>query len=80
MTQDKPKRSGQEHIYRIKVKETLNHPIVEWFDALTILPLENGETLMVGLIVDQVALRSLLEHLWNLNLTIISIERIGNEN
>ncbi len=65
--------------YRILVNETFDHHIGGWFGDLTILPQENGMTILVGTFADQSALRGLLEQLWNLNITVISVERIDNE-
>ena len=73
------KESYQGKTYHIKVKETLDHPITDWFGNLTLIPQENGETLLVGSFTDQPALRGFLEQLWNLNITVISLERIENE-
>jgi hypothetical protein len=66
--------------YHIKVKETLDHHITDWFGNLTLIPQENGETLLVGSFTDQPALRGFLEQLWNLNITILSVECIKVKN
>jgi len=74
------KESGQENTYCIRVKETLDQRITDWFSELTLTTLEDGKTLLVGPFNDQSALRGLLEQLWNLNITVLSVERIENEN
>ena len=74
------KESGKENTYRIRVKETLDQRITDWFSDLTLTTLEDGKTLLVGPFTDQSALRGLLEQLWNLNITVLSVERIENEN
>ena len=71
--------SGQSNIYRIRVKETIDHPIASWMETLSFIPQENGETLLVGWFTDQPALRGFLDQLWNLNITLITVERIENE-
>jgi hypothetical protein len=63
-------------IYHIRVRETLDPQFSGWLEDLTLVPQENGETLLVGTFADQPALRGFLEQLWNLNITIISVERI----
>jgi hypothetical protein len=68
------------NIYQIKVKETLEPSISNWFGGVAIYPLENGETMLVGSFSDQPALRGFLTQLWNLNLTVISVTRIENKN
>jgi hypothetical protein len=65
--------------FHITLQEKLGPNFAPWFSELTMTPLANGQTLLAGPISDQAALRGLLEQLWNLNLTIISIERIKNE-
>lgn len=63
-------------VYRIKVKGALNPNFSEWLGEVTIISLEHGETLLEGKFPDQPALRGFVEQLWNLNLTILSIEII----
>lgn len=69
-------QSGQEITYHIRLKGVLNPSLAEWFENITILPEEGGETLLVGQFADQPALRGLLEQLWNLNITVLSVERV----
>jgi hypothetical protein len=71
--------STQQNTYRIRVKETLDCHFDDWMGNLTLTPQENGETLIVGSFTDQPALRGFLEQLWNLNITVITVERIDNE-
>jgi hypothetical protein len=66
--------------YRIQVDETLNRHFADWYGDLTIIPQDNGKTILIGSFTDQPALRGFLEQLWNLNITVISVERIENEN
>jgi hypothetical protein len=67
------------NMYRIRIEGALDHPIADWFGDITVIPQENGETLLVGQFVDQPALRGLLDQLWNLNFAIVSFERFENE-
>jgi hypothetical protein len=66
--------------YCIRVKEVIDHHITDCFADLTLIQLDGGKTLLVGPFVDQSALRGLLDQLWNLNITIISVDKIENEN
>lgn len=66
-------------MFRIRIEGALDHPIADWFGDITVIPQENGETLLVGQFVDQPALRGLLDQLWNLNFAIVSFERFENE-
>jgi len=74
------KNTNQSNTYRIRVKETLDRRVTDWIGHLTLIPQENGETLLVGSFTDQPALRGFLDQLWNLNITVITVERIENEN
>jgi hypothetical protein len=65
--------------YQIKVKENLEPSASDWFGSVTITPLEDGGTLLVGTFSDQPALRGFLDQLWNLNFTILAVERIDDE-
>jgi hypothetical protein len=71
--------NDQQNTYHIRVKETLDSHFTDWLGNLTLIPQENGETLLVGSFTDQPALRGFLEQLWNLNITVITVERINNE-
>ena len=71
--------SQPSNTYRIRVKETLDHHFDAWLDDLTFFPQANGETLLIGCFTDQPALRGFLDQLWNLNITVITVERIENE-
>ena len=66
--------------YRIQLKGTLNPTITDWLGDITILPKENGETLLIGEFPDQPSLRGFLDQLWNFNFTVLSVEKINNEN
>jgi hypothetical protein len=69
---------NQSNLYRIKVREALDPANTEWFGDLTLIPLENGGTLLTGPFPDQPALRGFLTQLWNLNFTVLSVEKVGN--
>jgi hypothetical protein len=71
--------SGQSNKYRIRVKETIDRRFSDWLENLTLIPQKNGETLLIGSFADQPALRGFLDQLWNLNITVITVERIENE-
>jgi hypothetical protein len=66
--------------YRIMIKENLEATVTDWFGGLTFTPLENGGTLLTGSFPDQPALRGFLDQLWNLNFTVLSVDRIENQN
>ncbi len=72
--------ANQSATYHIRVKETLEGRYANWLGDVDILPQENGETLLVSSFPDQPALRGFLDQLWNLNITVITVERVENEN
>ena len=63
-------------IYQIKIKGHLDPRWSEWFDGLTITHEPNGETTLSGPVVDQPALFGLLLKIRDLNLTLLSLNRI----
>lgn len=65
--------------YQIRIKETLDRSRVNWFGDISVMQQENGETLLTGQFADQPALRGLIDQLWNLNFTVLYLERIENE-
>jgi hypothetical protein len=71
---------GISNTYRILVKETLGQSFTSWHADMTTIPQEDGNTMIMGTFPDQPALRGFLEYLWNLNITVITVERIENEN
>jgi hypothetical protein len=75
-----PKESTQDNIYQISLKGDVDRSNADWFGDLTILPLENDKTLLTGHLADQPAVRGFLDHLWNLNFTILSVEKIEDLN
>jgi len=65
--------------YQIKVQGILKNPLADWLGDIQVIPQERGTTLLVGQFADQPALRGLLDQLWNLNFTVLYVERIENE-
>ncbi len=62
-------------IYKIRVKGKLDEKWSEWFDNFTIQfePETPPVTVLKGSITDQAMLRSILNKLWDLNLTLLSV-------
>jgi hypothetical protein len=69
----------QGYTYRIRIKEALEGSPTDWFGEITITPQENDGTLLCGEFADQPALRGFMDQLWNLNFTVLYLERIENE-
>ena len=68
------KSNGPVH-YRIKLKGCLDDTWSEWFEKMAISS-EDEETILTGQVTDQAALHGLLIRIRDLNLTLLSVERI----
>ena len=65
--------------YRIQVRGWIGERWEDWLDGM-VLTHEGAQdgnpvTALTGLVADQVALRSLLARIWDLNLTVLSLTR-----
>lgn len=72
-------------VYQIRIKGHLGSQWSEWFEGLTIMREENGETLLTGPVVDQAALHGLLKKIRDLGMPLVSVNRVepgrrGEEN
>jgi hypothetical protein len=74
------KESAQDNINQINLKGDVDRSNADWFGDLTILPLENDKTLLTGHFADQTAVQGFLDHLWNLNFTMLSVEKLEDLN
>ena len=69
-------------VYEIRVTGALDSSWDQWFEGMNLLHVENGEvgqvyTLIVGPLADQPALHGLLAKIRDLNLTLISVQKVG---
>jgi hypothetical protein len=62
--------------YEIRVQGHLAPRRLACFEILTITHHPNGETSLVGVFRDQSALYGLLNHLYNLGITLLSVHRV----
>ena len=63
--------------YEIRVKGHLGPEWADWFAGLEFKPFEDGQMLLSGRIVDQAALIGVLIRLNRLNLTLLSVQSLG---
>ena len=63
--------------YEIRVKGHLGREWADWFEGLEFQPLEDGQMLLSGRIVDQAALIGVLTRLNRLNLALLSVRSFG---
>ena len=66
-------------VYRIRVKGNLDQGWSEWFEGFSVVPEGDDETLLVGNVMDQAALHSLLARIRDLGLPLLSVQRVGTE-
>jgi hypothetical protein len=66
-------------VYKIRVKGRLDRNWSDWFDGFTVNPQADDETALSGSVVDQAHLRCILERLFDLSLTLLSVTRIEME-
>lgn len=62
-------------LYHIRIKGALNPESFGWIDDAKMMDQQNNETLLAVRIADQPALRGIVDQLWNLNFTILSIKK-----
>ncbi len=69
--------------YQIQVQGWINERWTNWFDGMTMIYKSAEDdspiTILTGSVVDQAALRGLLTKIWDLNLAVISVNRIESE-
>ena len=68
--------SGSEY-YRIRIKGHLAAHWAEWFDGMTITRLDSGESLIEGPVIDQAALHGMLNHIRDLGLPLLAVDRVN---
>ena len=62
--------------YEIRIQDQLDATWAQWFDGLSLAWTDSGETIISGLLPDQAALHGILNKLYRLNLTLLSIIKI----
>jgi hypothetical protein len=60
-------------IYEIRIKGHLDARWADWFESLTITLEENGNTLLIGPVIDQAALHRLLRKVRDMGMTLLSV-------
>ena len=68
---------GSEEYYVIRIKGYLAPSWSATFEGMQLTLTGDGETLITGLVVDQAALHGLLARIRDLNLTLISVNRVA---
>lgn len=63
-------------VYQIRIKGHLGAGWREWFGGVTITLQDNGDTLLIGPVVDQAALHGLLKKVRDLGMPLLSVIRL----
>lgn len=66
-------------MYYVWVKGVLNERWSDYFDGLAITSLEDGKTLLSGMMADQAALHGLLAKIRDLGLPLLAVKRIETD-
>ena len=65
--------------YEIRINGHLDNRWADWFEGMTILLEDNGETLLTGPVVDQAALHGLLRKVRDLAMPLVSVIHVKPE-
>ncbi len=72
--------SAEDHeepwLYEIRLKGHLDDRWSSWFEGLTLIREDNGETLLTGPVVDQAALYGLLRKVRDAGMPLLSLTRV----
>ena len=63
-------------VYQIRIKDHLDETWIQWFSPLVVVNEPNGEATLTGIIRDQAELNGLLARVFDLNLTLLAVNRI----
>ena len=66
----------KEAVYQIKIEGHLDINRSKWFEGWTIYQQEDGNTSLTGSVMDQPALHGILAKIRDLNLVLISVQRM----
>jgi hypothetical protein len=65
--------------FEIRVRGQLDESWSDWLGGLEVKLLDNGEMNLFGYIGDQAALMGVLNRLYGLNLTLLSVSQVGEK-
>lgn len=62
--------------YEVRIEGHLGSDWADWFDGVIVSRLDDGDTLLIGPMVDQAALHAVLRRVRDLGLTLVSVRRL----
>jgi hypothetical protein len=68
----------QPMVYQIRIRGHLGQQWMDWFDGLTIMLEEDGNTLLTGALIDQAALHGILKKVRDLGMPLLSVNSVGS--
>lgn len=63
-------------VYQIRINGHLDETWITWLSPLVIVNKANGEAILTGPVQDQAELAGLLDRIFDLNLTLLAVNRI----
>ena len=76
-TSNPQQRPTRGNFYQIRIGQHLDPECSDWLGGMAITNLEGGEAILFGLLIDQAALHGILQHLRDLNVTLIACNRMN---
>lgn len=70
-------RAKCEVVYEIWVRGVLDSNWSSWFSGLEVVPAPSGKTCIRGVIADQASLHGILNRVFGLGLTLLSVQRVA---
>lgn len=68
--------ADQPKVYQIRIKGHLGQRWMNWFEGLTIILDEDGNTLLAGPVIDQSALHGILKKVRDLGMPLLSVHSV----
>ena len=65
-------------VYQIRIDSHLDETWINWFSPLAVANEANGEATLTGAVRDQAELHGLLDRVFDLNLTLLAVNRIND--
>jgi hypothetical protein len=77
--QNNPSAGAHGRFFEIRVKGHLDNSWSDWLEGLEVRLLDNGEMILLGQIRDQAALIGILNRLYGLNISLLSVSEVNQK-